>query len=411
MPLLFVWVLRWPFIIKGLVPVMRSPIMLAFLALLAWSCLAVLWSPSRDDAMLELRYWRWGWLLLALWPILHKRLWLIASLCVGFLVAQGAQLAEAIALLVTGAATSPLFSHPPTADPLSRISGWWFHPVHGGIMLSAALGLHLGPAFFGSGKTRVLAVIGSSLSFIGVLATGTRGALLACCFMIALLAVLKVRSRLRSAKPASLPRGTGLPPVPSAQRSSTTLRVALLAFALLLCSAAGLWLAPRFASRISEGASQLREAWQGNVDSDMGARIVALRSAADAFASSPIQGIGLHAFGSHTQRFVQQQNINLPQHRIDVLRTAHNTPAHMAASLGSVGLALWLFLACSVLWGGYQAARRTTLAATLATYHAAPLLAACCMLAAGMFDTLALNSPTACLATLLAALCMRGARD
>jgi hypothetical protein len=88
LPLLVCWVLRWPFIIQGLRHGCASPVAICFLALLVWSTLALLWSPSMMAGQSELRYWRWGWLVLALWPVMHARHLLIASLAVGFVVAN-----------------------------------------------------------------------------------------------------------------------------------------------------------------------------------------------------------------------------------------------------------------------------------------------------------------------------------
>lgn len=409
LPLLVCWVLRWPFIIQGLRHVLASPVALCFLALLVWSTLALLWSPSMMAGQNELRYWRWGWLLLALWPVMHARHLLIASLAVGFVVANGAQLVEALAL-TQGVV---LFHHPPTATPFERICGWWHHPVHGGVMLSAAFGLHVGPALFGAGKVRLVALLGASIALVGVIATGTRGALLACIVVAGGLVLIRAGLWWQHASRLKAPRGSrgeaqapGMQQQAGAHRArSSSFAVALIGFVLLV---AGVFAAPSMSTRLRTGVVEIKQAWQGNVNSDMGARVVALRSVLDAFSKHPVRGIGLHAFGDHTREFVQREKIALPPERVFVLRTAHNTPAHMLASLGAVGLFLWCALAASIVWSGWHIARARSLHATLGSYAIAPTLAACSMLIAGQFDAIGFNSPTACLATLLAALCVRG---
>lgn len=406
LPLLVCWVLRWPFIIQGLPRVLRSPVLLSMLALLAWSLCALAWSPDHELALLELRYWRWAWLPLALWPVLHKRGWLIAAIAVGFLAAHAAQLADW--LVVRSGST--LFSHPPTGDPLARVSGWWHHPVHGGIMLACAFGLHLGPAVFAVGSTKWLARAGGALALLGVVATGTRGSLLTCGVLLLAVIALRVVLWLRAPRAIGGQRET-------MKRHPARLRTAALATLLCIAVIAGLlFVGPRMQTRLQQGVHELQQAWSGGsaskaIDSDMGARIVAARSALDAFCKHPVRGLGLHAFGQHTQAFVQQNNIPLPPERVAVLRTAHNTPLHILASLGGVGFALWCALVISMLATGYRiaraAAKDSSLRGGLGSYAAAPMLAALAMLLAGQFDTLALNSPTACLATLLIALNMR----
>jgi O-antigen ligase len=414
LPLLVCWVLRLPFVWRGVGRVWVSPVNLAAVLLLVWMLCALLWTEKLAGGLRELAYWRWAWLPVALWPVMHLRLLLIGALAAGFVAAHVAQVLDAITL----AMGEPWFRHPPIPEPLSRVSGWWYQPATGGTMVAAAVGLHVLPAVLGRSRARVVASVLLVCGLLGVMATGTRAAMLGSAVMLcgvgSLWVVLAVRGR------------GGLRRV----------LVGLAVVGVLGAVVAATPLGGQVQRRVAQGATELREAWRGNVQSDMGGRVVALRAAADAAAGHPVRGVGLDGFHHHLRGFVAREGLALDGWRVQQLATAHNTVAHIAASLGVVGVVLWGGMCGAIgiglfrnawlyaglhteLHAGLHAGPRSTegrlrlvgVRDALGSYHAAPLGAFVMLMVMSCFDTLHLNSAPACLVSMLAAFAVRGTTE
>lgn len=100
--LLAVWVLRLPRIWRCLVPALRDPIWLAFLAWWLWSLLTLLWSPPEVDLARQLRPERAILTPLLLFPVASRPWALLGALAAGSAVQLVAVLVHAMLPLASG---------------------------------------------------------------------------------------------------------------------------------------------------------------------------------------------------------------------------------------------------------------------------------------------------------------------
>lgn len=383
LPLYVATLARLPFVWRAARDACTQPALIAIFAFWLWTACTAAWSADPAGARHELEYVRWVPVVMTLWAILDRRNLLIAALCVGFAIAQIAQLAEFIALRQG----IELFSHPPAPDPLARVSGWWHQPAMGGAVLVIAAALHLGPALFASGWRRWTGLAGLAASLLGILATGTRGSLLsaACLLLIALAARAWWAFKQRT-------------------KASRTPLIALAALIMLASGAVASPLGVGLRDRARLAHTQLSRALHDrDFDSDMGGRLVAAMSALDAARQHPLQGIGAGDFLSHTEDYVQRENLNIAPWRVDKLRTAHNTYLHTLATTGVIGLALLLTIFALALRGA-SLELRTLGPAALARYASAPFVALLALAIVACFETIHLNMSSAAVATTLVAL-------
>ncbi len=384
LPLYGVLLGRLPFVRRSIRDAFLQPSMLCILAWAAWSMASLIWTRDRTDGLHEIEYMRWTPAILALWAVLDRRSMLIAAICVGFALAQFAQLAEFFWLRQGFA----LFSHPQSPNPLARISGWWHQPAVGGAMLVAAVGLHIGPALFGRGWQRGAGLVGSIASIIGILASGTRGALVAAAVLVAIFVVAWLVIAMRA----------------SSRHPITILSLSLI---LLLCIAGAVAspLGTHLRERAAQASEQLSRAFRDrDYDSDMGGRVVAMKAALDATKTHLIQGVGVGGFLCHTREYVEREQLHIQSWRVDKLRTAHNTYLHALATTGIIGLLLLLGTFVCALWGASWELRHWGITA-LGRYASAPLGALLALGIMGCFETIYLNMSTAALATTLVAMC------
>lgn len=394
LPLLACWILRLPFVWRGVPIVLRQPLAIASTAWLLWLIVSITWSPDRTAGWHEAGYARWMWLALAVWPVLDRRPWLIAALCAGFLSAHAAQLAEYFAVRSGGT----LFSHPPAPDPLARISGWWHQPAAGGVMCAASLGLHIGPALMGTGWRRLAGIAGSLTAGLALLMTGSRGSMLAACALTAVAAGIALTRALTRTRSTDSQRARL-----SRRRTSLMTAVALVALAAVFWSVAGRTLSSRAALARDE---LTRIAQQGDANSDIGARVIAARAAVHAFAAAPIQGHGAGSFFPLVKEYAHERAVTLDEFRLQKLATAHNTPLHALATTGLVGGGLLLAAWACALWGaGRGRIGPWSWTEDLGTYSAAPLFALTALCFAAAFETLYVNNTMQGLVCLLMGLC------
>lgn len=377
---------RLPFIYKGLWDAVRQPAVIFLTLWTLWTLILAARGGFSPDALHELGFIRWAYAFIVFWAVFDNRRVLVAGLCIGFAFAQLAQLGEFLGYRFN--IPSLIWSHPPAPDPAARISGWWHQPAVGGAMLVACLGLHLGPALLGTGRTRVFAITASLATLIALLATGTRGAWLAAAVLIiiVILAALALRIRAGNAKPLLL----------------------TLAALIAITTIAALALqGPR--TRVQLLATEMRDVLtRDNLDSDMGGRVLAAKAALDAAKQHPLIGVGPGNFHPHVVAYAQREGITIAPHRLEKLKTAHNTLLHTLATQGIIGvLLLYAALACA-LWGGFfprTTAGTPPLATHLATYAASPAVALLGIIIVGACETTSLNTSTAALSTVLIALC------
>lgn len=394
MPLLVCWILRLPFVWRGIPVILRQPFALFAVAWLLWLMLSITWSPDRAAGWHEAAYSRWMWLALAIWPVLDRRPWFIAALCVGFACAHAAQLAELFVVREGGT----LFSHPPAPDPLARISGWWHQPAAGGVMCVTSLGLHIAPAMMGKGWRRWTGIAGTLVAGAALLMTGSRGSMLAACALVGVVAAVALTRALSAARTTQ----SAL-----TQRMSRR-RTAVLFFAALALFIAGIWViaGKSVASRVSLARDELARVRQGDTNSDIGARVVAARAAMDAFTTAPFLGHGAGSFSHLSRAYATDRAIPIDDFRLQKLATAHSTPLQALATTGLVGGGLLLGAWGCALWGAGRARIGTTAwTEDLGTYSAAPLFALAALCFASAFETLYLNNTMQAVACLLMALC------
>lgn len=282
---------------------LASPLFLLLMAWVAWQGMSLLWSRDVEHGLDEMDTARWAWSLWFVYPVIHRRRFLIAAYAAGVVIGQSTQL---FSLLAPGF----IWARAP-----HRYSGWW-EPVAGGVILTSALGLHLPAAFLGQGRERLLGVGGAALSAIGIFLTGTRGAWLAAAGLLGLFGAF---SLWRMGRRSPLP--------------------ALVAVAVLLVGMGGAWALSGEAirSRWARAVSEINRAVEaGDYTTDTGARLLMNLSAVRAFAENPIAGVGAGGFRPWMLEDLAERGIDSSA----VHDHAHSAPLHIAATTGLIGLAI-----------------------------------------------------------------------
>lgn len=338
-----------------------QPTVLVALALVAWMFIALGWSEDRAHGLAEIGQLRWLFAMGFLFPIIEHRAKLIAAMCVGLVMGQAGQLLDAF----DGFGIGPIASLVENHD--GRIAGWW-HPVVGGGILVAAMGLHMPAALWGTGRTRWIGIAGLTISATGVLATGTRGAwgaaILLCVVGVVLMLVV---------------------------RRVPIKRIALVgAIAAALVGVTGFVIRDSIMIRIDETRAELREMEAGDYSSYSGRRVQMAQEAISAIRSHPVQGVGTGAFESWCASQGQAYGAH-----------AHNAPLHILATLGIVGGVLWLVLLVVVLVNAYRWGTRPG----ASPYAMGPMLAIVGLMLASLTDCVQINAQSVALLGVLIGLC------
>jgi len=343
-----------------------QPVALAAIALAGWMMLTLNWSGDSAHGWTEIGELRWFVLVGLIFPVIEKRMILIAAMCIGIAIAQLAQVVDAF----DGFGIEPLANlvqnHP------GRIAGWW-HPVVGGSILVGALGLHL-PALlfgtgFGSGRTRTLGIVGSSAIIVGIIATGTRGAWIACAILIALsILVGTITKQLRWQRVLIFVAALG-------------------ALAIL----AGVVMGDGLRDRLDETRTELGEILDGQYDSYTGLRVKMGQAAIQAGVEHPVIGVGAGGY----QSWANDQNPDSKVHA-----HAHNSLLQVWSTLGFVGVMLWAILLIAMLRASWRIWDRDG----EGVYGLGPLFAIIGLILASLTDSIQLNTQTAAMLGALAAL-------
>ncbi len=348
----------WP----SLAGLARQPFALALVAWIAWSFLALAWSPEPAHGLDELANLRWLWIVVALWLAPHLARPVLVGIAFGFVLMHLSQGVQFVGVL-TGTESLGFGRLP------DRISGW-SRPAVAGSLLCAVLGLHLPRAVFAADwPRRVLA----ALAVVGILATGTRGAWIVAAAMLAgavgVLVILGVRSREHRAR-----------------------AIAVALAGVVVVGAAAVALQDTIRSRVDEARREIDAALtEGNKHTSTGGRIVMLEWAGEAIRAEPVVGVGTGGYRAWVNLRQAERGIDPDSQR--VLDHAHNTYLHIAATQGAVGLALFLAVAGLALRNARPA--RPADAGVLAG-----LLG---LLLVGAFDTIPVNAQTSALGMTLAA--------
>lgn len=293
---------------------LAQPVMLGLLVYLAWLAVSVAWSPEPSRGWREVgQMSRLLWVPMLLWAVLDRRGWLIGALAAGFVAGHGAQLVHAIATAVEIPALR--FDRLP-----GRNSGWW-SPAVSGTMLMVPLGLHAGAAAFGRGRWRLLGLAGMVVTWLGLLATGSRGGWLA---GLALTGVMLALALWRA-------RGSGR------RLSRRGWGGVVGAGLVVMVGLAGVW--PTVSERAEAGWRETRAALvEGAYISDTGMRIYMARWAWSALLERPIGGHGAGSFRSISVASVEAMGDD-PSH-VFFHNHAHNAALQIGATTGVVGLTL-----------------------------------------------------------------------
>ena len=338
-----------------------QPSVLISIALLAWMGLALVWSEDRAQGLEEMGALRWLFAIGFLFPLIEKRIVLIYAMCIGIAMGQLGQVLDAF----NGFGIEPIATLVENHE--GRIAGWW-HPVVGGGILVAAMGLHMPAALWGTGRTRWVGIAGVTISSIGVLATGTRGAwgaaILLCVVGVAMMLFFR-RVPLK--------------------------RIALVgAIAAALVGVTGFVIRDSIMIRIDETREEIREMDSGDFSSYSGRRVRMAQEAISAFQSHPIQGVGTGAY----EEWCASQSQAYGAH-------AHNAPLHILATLGLVGGLLWAGLLIVVLVNAYRWGVRPG----VSPYAMGPMLAIVGLMLASMTDCVQINAQSVAMLGILIGLC------
>jgi len=373
LPLLAAFLIRMTEHHRVLRPLWLDPVVWLLAAWAALICLSFFYTHAAPRSWLgDAQSLRFAVLILALYPVLDRRRWLIAALLISFALGQSVQLAHALNL--TSIQRLP-----------GRISGWW-DPVVGGSLLCAALGMHLAGSLLSTTRpARFLGTLGALAALLGILATGSRGAWIAAVLTIciaALIALLRLPSRQRAG-----PLLAGL--------------------ALVSIAAAAVWLTPPVRARLDQGIAETRAALEDSrFTTDTGLRVAMARWAIAEFRAHPILGVGAGGYQSWAAAQTSQRARELdapPRARTMLHAHAHNWYLHTLATTGLLGASLLFSALILAIRSGLRGPRDGP---PPSGYDAAPPLGLVGLAAAGLFDTITINQQTAFLFFMLMALCL-----
>lgn len=341
-----------------------QPFVLVSLMLAGLMGLSLLWSPDVYAGLENLSELRWLMLLGFIFPVIEHRRLLIACLCFGFVIGYGAQVVDAFDGFGNAWLADRLWHEP------SRISGWW-DPAVGGSMLVAALGLHLPAAVMGSGRGRLIGLIGSGVTVAALIATGTRGAWIAAIVLVVVaLLVSASQGRLKG-------------------RSLVIGGVVLVVVILVM----GVLKGDAIAERFDDGRAEIARAIDGDMESSTGARISMGAQAIRAGAHHPAGGLGAGGYGLWMEERTAE--------RFDDLAHPHSTLLRLWSEHGLPGVLVGTMLAVVLLVNGW----RCVPAGERGTYLMGPFFAAAGLMLVSGFDSVLINVNTAAMVGVLAALC------
>ena len=339
-----------------------QPSVLAALALGGWMMITLLWSPDRAHGWGEIGELRWFLLVGFIFPVIAHRKVLIWSMCVGVVLGQLAQVADAFDGFNILWLARLVENHP------NRISGWW-HPVIGGDLLVAAIGLWIPPALCAQGRTKIIAWLGLIGSSLALIATGTRGAWIAGVILITV-------SLLAAA-------GKGV----------VTKKQLLVVFASALAMVGLAWviIPDVFESRINETKGEIHEMLNGQYDSYSGIRVQMAQTAIDEIIEHPLVGVGA---GGYQQWSIDHN----PESAVHA--HAHNSVLQIWSTLGVVGVLLWTALIFAILRGAWLSLDREL----DGLWGLSPMVAFVGLLLASISDSIQINTQSAAVLGALAAL-------
>lgn len=334
-----------------------QPHMLVGYAIAAWLAVTLAWSADRSQGLEELGAWRWLWVPIAVWPVIHRRLLLTRLVAWGFAAGIASQWLHLLGTQTDLAIFGPFVWD---RDP-ARISGWW-DPVVGGTLLVACLGLHMGLTTIGTRPARLASAIAVVFVLASIALTGTRGAMLAAGAVLLLgPALILARTTLQ-------------------RRHITAIIVAGIGAAVLI---AGVWSVHGSAlvERVDDARAEVRAAIDGSPPrGDTAMRVRMAEWAIAGWEQSPVLGEGAGSFRTFSVNALEAEG--LEPESFTTHDHAHSAIPH-ALFVGGLPYAALL---TAMLWVCVVAGVRTgNVPAALG------ILGLC---AAGVFDTIQLNAQT-----------------
>lgn len=343
-----------------------QPIILAAIVLLGWMMFSLLWSGDPTQGWSEIGELRWFVLVGFFFPIIERRSVLIGALCIGLAIGQLGQVADAFDGFGIAWLATLVENHP------GRVGGWW-QPVVGGTMLVGGLGLHLPAAFFGIGRTRILGMLGSATIGIGILATGSRGAWIAALLLIVFCFVFGLFAKWIKWK-----------------------RVVLIsAVASIVLGAGAFVMRDGLQARLDETKIELNEIMEGQYDSYTGQRIRMGKVAIAGIKEHPIIGVGAGNYQDWGNEHDPDQGI---------FAHAHNGLLHLWSTLGFVGVLIWTAILSIMLRSAWRFRNIDQAQMSNGFYTVGPFFAICGLMLASITDVVQLNTQTAAMLGILAAL-------
>lgn len=421
LPVLAVWLVRMWTHHRVLGPLWWEATARLALAWSAWLLASLAWSDDRATGLDEAGALAFLLLIPALYPLLDRRDLLLRALCAGLLLGVGVQ---ALHVVDTFAGQGWFrWGRLP-----GRYSGWW-DPVVGGSLLCGLVGIAgglLSAAIMRRGRLAGLGLLVAGIA--GTIATGSRGAWIACTLTMGastlLCALVWMRRGDARARTEGDRRRFGW-------RGWTA---AVGALAVLLTIAASVVLAtPSLRARFEEGQNEVRAAVQSRDYSTFtGARVAMWEWAWAAWKSHPVAGVGAGGYRAwvraQTERAVAEagsgrapgpgDELSAPgpvvfgtdgNAREIVHAHAHGLVPQVAATTGAVGVVLVLGL---MLWPLIRETRDLTRrhAATAGVAPGFDTSAWACAMGllglafAGLFDSITVNQQTWYLTSVLLAL-------
>ncbi|MFI4915859.1 MAG: O-antigen ligase family protein [Phycisphaerales bacterium JB060] len=303
---------RLPWIWRAVVMGLAHPLFLAIVVWTAWRAISLLWSPDAIAGVDRIDKLRFIWNIPFLLPLAPMVGMLTVGLIGGFVVYNLSQVSHGL----SRAGMDWL----PQWDRMPNRNAGWNEPVAGGTNLCAALGLHLAAVLHGRRGWAVLGGVGTVVTLVAILATGTRGAWLAAAGLVALACLV------------------------GAWKIRWTARRAIVAGVIALVVAIGGgavgWKVA--APRALEAREELRQVFEEqDFSSYTGTRLLLMWWAVQAFIDNPIGGTGEGGYEPWVLENLAERGID-PAERTHTGPHPHNTLLQPLASTGIIGLALYV---------------------------------------------------------------------
>jgi O-antigen ligase len=313
------WLIRLPFIWRSQLLVCRQWNALLLSALFLWQTVLLLAAPDPGAGIEQWGACRYVPLIFVLYPVARHRGWLMLAAAAGLAINACLQVIEAVA--------PGLIPIPELAQrwPDGRIGGW-SSPLMAGQLLVGALAIHAAAMLHGRSRGVVLAAFaGGMLSIAGIALSGTRGAWIASFVLVVVVAIVALRTRLRSAR---------------------SRRLVIVGMASLLALAAILILASDAGRRrlLDARNEVVRLVEQGESQTSIGLRARMVQWGIQAASERPLTGIGPGQFrgwvlaakaGASGDELGAIERFEREHHD-----HCHNTPLSMLMAAGVPGLML-----------------------------------------------------------------------